>query len=823
MDSVNKLYLFNLCEKIDISARTIFRLYNGLDDDNYSETSIKSILGDTNTAKKIIESLPLISTDHISLFALYIFDINLNIIEILRKNYSSLIDLYTQNEDSLKKLGLQEKTQEKIHNFFSMDAIQKIIAPLIKKDEAKLILNELSILNCTIKINDFYNLIGKKYGFSDIKTFNNVINKLLNDKKIKITGNGISLKKEKLETYISNHMNEREIEILNLYLNGKTLEEIAAIYGVSKQRIDQILDKRIAKLPEFENEKKVFETLSLYKFSKETIGELYVAEPIIPYYVITKYKPNASKNEIDYVIENNLIDTPEGIKILKRNKYVFIKDQLYKVNFSSLFEKYLEDNNLVSITPEEHEDLFRQYLKQFNINLEEEILKGVSFESKIKHTPYLLPYGKKNFYWFIENRYDEAFISKAREYLENFYGYGCVDYFYNNNTKLCNNNGINNAAQLFIVLKTLFEKDYIEDIEFIRNPAISTKGLDKEQFLIELLENYQPIKYDIFITMLEKDYGIKKPTFIANYFHLIKKYKGENGILSTNVVPIDENDPSVKIIREYLNNKTIVPLKQFQDYISKEIGKQQAITFTSKHYIKRLGYKVTNYAVFNSKYNSVFEAMNNLCDSFNYSIPQNELKKYYPIQQLDNRYDSIKQNCLLLRFTDSSFLNIKKVIDREMLIRFRDELIDLLPDNEVFTLQELNTFLPYKQLLNKYNKIDDLIKSLNTDILISLIQSSPDITFYENDMFVFGKGKKMSPKQIIKIIINREECMEQFELIDLLSSSYGIDIGSQGASFFAELGFFYSSINNTIYKSKQLFNKQLSIYLDSMEENEDVE
>ena len=382
---------------------------------------------------------------------------------------------------------------------------------------------------------------------------------------------------------------------------------------------------------------------------------------------------------------------------------------------------------------------------------------------------------------------------------------------------------LNNAAQLFIVLKTLFEKDYIEDIEFIRNPAISTKGLDKEQFLIELLENYQPIKYDIFITMLEKDYGIKKPTFIANYFHLIKKYKGENGILSTNVVPIDENDPSVKIIREYLNNKTIVPLKQFQDYISKEIGKQQAITFTSKHYIKRLGYKVTNYAVFNSKYNSVFEAMNNLCDSFNYSIPQNELKKYYPIQQLDNRYDSIKQNCLLLRFTDSSFLNIKKVIDREMLIRFRDELIDLLPDNEVFTLQELNTFLPYKQLLNKYNKIDDLIKSLNTDILISLIQSSPDITFYENDMFVFGKGKKMSPKQIIKIIINREECMEQFELIDLLSSSYGIDIGSQGASFFAELGFFYSSINNTIYKSKQLFNKQLSIYLDSMEENEDVE
>lgn len=824
MNFINKIFLFNLCECTDISARTILRLYRGLQGNHITEKAIKEVLGDTNTANIIIKALPLISNDYLSLFALLIVDINISIIEILRSNYESISDLHVINRTELKQLNIQIRTLDRIESFFNSKEIREQLKDVIKVEETEVIIKELIKLEGSIKINDFYNLIGNKYGFKNIVAFTNVINTLAKQNKIKITGNGIVIKKENLSAYLEKHINEREIEILHYYLHGKTLEETAKKYGVTKQRIDQIINKNTNRLPEFENEKSIYNTLAVYKLSKETIEELYVSEPFIPYYVKAKYKLNPPKDEIDYVIEHNLIDHPEGIKILKRNNRVFIKDQLYKIDFFSLFEKYLDDNKIISVNPKEHFNSFRDYLIQYNIKLEDELLKGISFETKIKHASYLLNYGNNNYYWFVEERYNEIFLAKARDYLSNFYGFGSVDFFYNQNTKECNDNDIYNSAQLFVVLKKLFENDFKDDIEFVRNPSIATKNLDKEQFLMELIDNWQPIKYDDFIDRIETNYGTKKSTFNVSYYALIQKYKIEDGTLSTNIEPIDENDSSIKLIRAYLKDKQIVPMEQLREKLSEKIGNKEVEKYTTKYFLKRLGYKATNYVVFDSSFNSVYEVVNSLCDSFDYAINQSELQNYYPIKQLDNRYDSIKQNCLLLRFSDTNFLNVKKIIDIKNVLSFRDELVNLLPENEIFTLTTLKTFIPYDHLLKKYSEIDKLIKALNEDLLISIIQSSSEITFYGETLFVFGKGKKVSPKQIIKTIVFQEESIDRFKLLEKLSSSYGIDLDiTPGASFFAELGLYFCSINNTIYKTKELYNKELKIYLDSMEEKENVE
>lgn len=822
MPSLTKIFLFNLCEITDISIRTIHRLYDGINSAIVDEEQIQNVLGTTNTSQKIIDSLSLIDKTKLSLFALTIVDINISIIEVLRNSYDSIAELYAHKEE-LPELNIQSRTIVKISSFFESSQIRNQISKLIKIDETDHLLLELKKFDNAVKISDFYSLIGRKYGFTNIQTFSSVINQLANQNKIKITGNGILLKKEKLSSYISNHINEKEIEILNYYLSGNTLEETAKKYGVTRQRIDQVLDKKISKLPEFENEKSIYDTLSVYRFSKETLDELYVSEPLIPYYVKTKYKLDAQKNEIDYVIENNLLDTTAGIKILKRNNCTFIQDKLYKLNFPSLFEKYVEENNIISLTPSEHIESFRSYLNGFNIDLDTEILKGISFETKIKHSSFLLNYGSNNYYWFVRERYDELFLTKIRDYLENFYGFGYVDYFFNNNIELCKKNSVFNPAQLFIVIKAFFEKEFFDEIEFIRNPSIATKGLERDQFLRELIEEWQPIKYEEFVAKLEKEYGIKKSNFIANYYCYIQDFKTEDGYLTTSVEAIDENNSIIKLIRSYLHDKDIVPYKTFVKDIAINLNKDEKEKYTSKFFIKRLGYKVTNCAVFSSKYNSIFDVMNTLCDRFPTAIAESELKKYYPIESLDNKYDSIKQNCLLLRFSDTSFLNVKKMIPREEVIAFREELAKLLPEGEIFTIRKLNEFIPYKHLKNKYLKLIEIIQALNNDFLVSIIQSSTEITYYDGLLFVFGKGKKLSPKQIIRSILEKENSIDRYELLDILSSSFGIELGNPTASYFAEMGFFFSTINNKIYKTKELYNNELSSYLDSMEENENVE
>ena len=74
-----------------------------------------------------------------------------------------------------------------------------------------------------------------------------------------------------------------------------------------------------------------------------------------------------------------------------------------------------------------------------------------------------------------------------REYLSKFDGYGSVLLFYNQNQKICLYNNIHDENELFIVMKRLFAKEFKKSIEFIRNPTLAKKGIDKETYIETLL------------------------------------------------------------------------------------------------------------------------------------------------------------------------------------------------------------------------------------------------------------------------------------------------------------------------------------------------
>lgn len=813
----NKLFLFSLCENPDISSRTILRLYNGLGSGSVSNEDIKFVLGDTNTAKEIIDNLISVNEERLSIYTLLINGISNQIIESLKENYESLEDLF-EHISELKKLNFQDRTIDKITNFFQIENVHEYIRKTKHIDDCDLIISELKKVSTPISVPDFYRLIAKKYDLKNIHVFTELINKLISANKILMTGKGISLKSEKLTTYLSHHRGERDIEILEYYLSDNTLEETAKKYGITRQRVNQIIERKVSRLPKFYKEQDIYDTMSIYKFSSETLEELYVEEPMVPYYVKTKYKLNAPKTEVDYVIENNLIDQPLGVRILKRNNCAFIQDKLYKINFNSLFQKYLEDNNIISFNLYEQEESFKKYLKDYNIDFEEEILKGVSYETKINHASYLLNCGNNHIYYYDEERYSEIFLTKARDYLENFYGYGYVDYFYNSNIQLCNDNKIEDSSELFVVLKKIFEEEFNESIEFIRNPSIKTHGLDNETFISEIIEELQPVKYDAFVEYIEKNYGIRKANFLANYHNILSQYKTDDGFLSTQIKEIDEKSSVVIKIREFLKDRKIVSQKLFISKLSKELNKDDKALYLSKSFIKRLGYNVTNNAIYNPCYNSVFDAVDDLCNSFGVAVDESYLAQFYPINQIDNKYESIKQNCLLLRFSETNFLNVKKVIDRNLIISFRTELENIIEAGKIYTIKKLNEMIQYKSLLEKYTEVDKLINALNDTLLKSIIQSSSNISYLDSGSFIFSKGERVSSKQIIKSLFQKEGSIDRTELLDILDSDYNIDIGNPGASYFAELGLYFCAINNTVYKSKELYNEELTNYLNSTEE-----
>lgn len=90
--------------------------------------------------------------------------------------------------------------------------------------------------------------------------------------------------------------------------------------------------------------------------------------------------------------------------------------------------------------------------------------------------------------------------------------------FYDNNLSLCNKNHIKSERELFVLAKALLGEKYIDKIEFVRNPTFSTKGINKESFIENMILDMDlPCRIDDYLTYVNKVTGLRKDTT-----HLLK-------------------------------------------------------------------------------------------------------------------------------------------------------------------------------------------------------------------------------------------------------------------------------------------------------------
>jgi hypothetical protein len=806
-ENIQNVYIFNLCEDSKISARTITRIFKYAKNTLIDEELIIQAIGNTPTSQYIISQFRGLDKAYLSIYSLIIADINIYNIEYLKTHFASIDDVANKS-DGLNTLQLQQKTKDKIVNF--IETYSELVC-LSDNNINHIIEKVLGKLNTSVSTDElFYECIGINPSI-DADKFYSSIDSLASEGKIKITASGIQKKMVSIEEYFNNMVSDKSKEVTFDRINGIMPTELSQKYDLTRQRIDQLLKRQLDKIPILENELKYYELLAQYKLSFDILKEIGYSNQLLVNYVILKYQPKQKKNEIDYVIDNHLESTTIGNSILLNNGWCNIENEITKIDFKIIFMKCVKMHKLRVFTLDEILPIYNDFINKYKLTEKLDFKDVPTFARKIENTGDFINCGNLTFYLFDIDNFSDEFLRKTTEYLDSFYGYGSVLYFFNKYLKLCREHGIENENQLFGILKKLYAEEYREKIDFVRNPSIQTKGLERDEFFKDLISEKQPILLDVFFDYLVENYGLNKSTLYWNLKGWFDKYLNINNELVIGDVPFDQNEAD--IIRNILNGYEVLSM----DYYIQSISKVDPLLleeFTKPFNIYRLGYKYTNSAIYKSKYFNIDDAYLGLFESLPMRINEEEMYRHFTEQSLNNtRYHYAFKECLVLQYEENSYLNVEKRIEKSKIIDFREKIIDGLSNGQILTVSELYDLPIYRKVCDEQLEIKKMINSLGTQLLESIIKSSTRVTTITNEgSMIFCKGDRVSNKSIIKHIVNEYGVIDKTELIYTLASKYGIDVDFS-SGYILDLGLYYNTSSDKIYDSKKRSDQEIEEYL----------
>ena len=809
MAELNKSFLKNMklfkLVEYNHSYRKIIKLVKELGDDEANENNSLAILGDTPTSRALVNDFGLaLNSDHYSLWCLTYYGVNSFTIEKLRDEFED-INIMVPRLNDLPALGLHDSTISKIMLLISdlrlnqKGALENELLRIIEENEP--------IQNIELKT-----IIFNKYYDVDSKMFDSLIDSMINRKVIVNTISGYKIKHFSLVEYL-NESNEEIDSVVMDRCKGRTLDDIGIEVNLTRERVRQKIAKRILQLPVFNKEKEYFRIRSLYSFSKKDAEILEFEIPIWNYISLKYNDLSPEKNVIDYLKDNNLCDTEKGRKVFKEYRLLVVDNQIVEDDFIDLFVRFFNKQKYNSFKVLDIAEDFNNYLLKNSISNEDYYISNTNLAiicRKLENSGKFLNVGAKRFIFFEEDALSSDLIELMREYLSEFDGYGSVLLFYNQNQKICSYNNIHDENELFIVMKRLFAKEFKKSIEFIRNPTLAKKGIDKETYIENLLLDLNlPCTVEEYLDYIYNTTGLKQVSVQSNFANIITKYKNANGMISLD----DEyTDEEAQTFKELLADRECIGAKLF-DFQVKSVFKNKSNTFLNANTIRKFGDYKTNTSIYKDKYQSRLEAVQTILKDQDMLLTEGEISKFCDIEFLTYRqYDALK-DCLALRIGDNRYLNIVARGEQERVKQLKKDLLNILDEEEIYVLNDFINEPLFNRLLNQGNDYNNILYAFDMREILKFIFTTTDGFSYlsQGDTFLFSKAL-ISYESIISHIMNEYESISICEFKEVLYERYRIT-KSFSNSELSNMGYYCPYTSEKVYLNEDYYEYEMEEYL----------
>lgn len=607
-------------------------------------------------------------------------------------------------------------------------------------------------------------------------------------------------------------LSEGDKAILRQRMAGITLEAIAAERGITKERVRQIVNKKLDKLREY-----AINAYGVHYFDEDFYTYLYehydvekelwfnylgVSERAFGYLVNT-YSRGRVK------IESALSD-PEVNLILKfkireyLNRRKILIDGILMEGQRSVIEDYaLAKLCRDEMSYDEFVDLYNGLLRENGIEYNEKVY----YTEEVRRTRSNRLAGSMYCLWKQGERLRFYNIG-AQDYTElletlNLEGFQDTEIstlkFFNDYPAVMEKYDIRDQYELHNLLKKIVDPKTYHDISFNRQPMIRFGEFDRDKAIYEIIEAFSPITADDLAEYVHSEYGYTKEIAMAGYFQPFMQYYHQ-GVFSVTFKRIP--DERITVLLDNLPGEFYY-IAEIKDVYKKLFpgADEEEINHRS---LKGIGYTVLgNYALrgFDTAEEFFRDAL--LRDDVFSITPLN--KRYGNIQMYQQVLLDTKRNMDILLFEGDQYIQFRRLaklgIAKEDLINYCQFVFEAVEDETYFTAYSLQGVVS--------SKLDDLgFDELFYGALLSASGLFGYVRSYGS--FILYKGQNtryVSKDSFIVSLLSAYDSVELDDFIADCKEQYGVSITDRYDVTGALSGtdFYYDNIMGKIYRNKSYY------------------
>ena len=788
--------IFRLCD-YGIPYNTVLRLK----DNNITCESIlnnpdclNDVLGTRSERAEEIKDIihDLVATEQkFSIYDLMYFGLSKTITELLVKNNISIDDI----NDSLRhKDFIGDSTFRKIMNSYNefimnnhikLKLTSDLLLSLIKNIYSYEPFNYEQLENEVAKCN---------YDVSDLSF---LLENFLNKKILKKEDYNYSLIKPRLKEELEKIKDQNHKDIVLKKLTGRTLESIGSEYNVTRERIRQIIQKKIKKFVITREEEKYKEIFETYNFDCDLFCEFFNVNDYVYYYLREKYK--MGDTEPSELIDSWNLDKRQ-LAILKR-KYNLIsyKGENIVVKKINILNTILKQSEKAM----EYSEIMNEYNKIIeNNNLDIDIISEADFrniDSILNRSNYVLCDAGRYYRYYDIDALDEEDVNALQKMLDVEPGDYSSEFFFNSNELLMKNIDIKNEYELHNLLRK-FIGNYNGKIIYSRMPDIFIECNDKNAFIDNLIHELSPISLDEFVDYVYQNYGHKNNTFRALLVSNFSKYITNGQIISE--CP-EFTIEQMNILNEKLT-EDIYSITTIKELLT-DLFDVNDFKLINNLNMSKLGYKLRGNYIMKSSISNLEGYLRNIILNNDYYEIKPEMKKIG--STFSSYLYKFIYNLDLFEIDNEKYITIKKLnelgISKENIKEFINEIEKVISDNEYFNLYTLDkdNFLTN---LKQYNFPDCFYETI-----ISAIPNVKTFTVKNNVVFIKTDEQATREKFINSFVTKNKIFVSEIKK-DILTK-YNIDLYEYYIKeFIDKKKFYFDNSIDCVYKSKDYYDEDIN-------------
>lgn len=458
--------------------------------------------------------------------------------------------------------------------------------------------------------------------------------------------------------YAAQIEDERIRAIVQRRIAGKTLIEIGEEYGITKERVRQLLQAGLKKRPCLREDRYVY-LYEHYDFSLEAFT-LAFEEPAETFYyleTITQVGRSLKKS-----LEELLTDTqipPEYRKKVERavyRNYIATDGVRIKMTRPDLVRHYVKTycKNLTKF--EAFVVQFNQWLDSLGIG-EDPALKITSraYENILNQSDYVLwnQWRSFRYYNLLQQDFDELLSSLDLEQYEDM-EFSTLKLF-RDYPALMAQYDIRDEYELHNLLKKILPGDGGR-IKFKKMPTIEVGSADLTNQLLTLMLQYAPVTADDLANHYEAAYGVKALTVRSNYFRALDPYYYQ-GVYSVDFAALSsEQEARMKTVLSG-DFYTIAEAKR----LFRREFPQAEESLINSYTLKTLDFRVYSSYIIRNTYPSAADYFRSLLTTDDIVDARNISKAVQSVIAYASELYKLRADYAIVEFSPLQYINIRRL------------------------------------------------------------------------------------------------------------------------------------------------------------------